>query len=192
MNIFKNPNHANDPAANRTLILCLTIVVAVFIGFILFCSPFRANAAGPAEASTAAPEQNEQLLAENERLTAEAASLSAALQAAEEERDSLLSQLNAVQVESAQFKSELEALRNANATAYVMRFRVERNIQFPKDSEILYFTRVVDEETFNRWDNGDILAEDISFLTLPNDGILHEWVLIMEEKYVTTTESNLE
>ena len=190
MNIFTKLKNTNAPASEHTSSLYLTICMAVFIGIILLSSPFRANATGSTEATFVAPAQDaltEQILAENERLTEEVAALSTALQAAEAECASLQSQINEENMAYAQVKSELETLRNANATAYMMRFRVERNIQFPQDSEILYFTRVVDEEIFNRWDNGDILEEDIGFLSLPNDGILHEWVLIMEEKYVTTT-----
>ena len=190
MNIFTKFNNTDAADSKHTSSLCLSIGMAVFLGIILLSSPFRANATGSTESSFVASAQDaltEQILAENERLSEEVDALSTALQAAEAEIASLQSQINEEKMAYAQVKSELEALRNANATAYMMRFRVERNIQFPQDSEILYFTRAVDEEIFNRWDNGDILEEDIGFLSLPNDGILHEWVLIMEEKYVTTT-----
>ena len=55
--------------------------------------------------------------------------------------------------------------------------------------QILYFTRTVDQETYNRWQPGNVIAEKTDFLTVPNNGMLHEWVIILDGKYTTTSDA---
>lgn len=109
--------------------------------------------------------------------------------AAEAERDALGERAATAESTVEQLRSELDALRQEYATSYVLRFRVERNVTFPQDSEILYFTRTVDEETYHRWLEGNIITDSTSFLTVPNDGMLHEWVVVLEDKYITANDT---
>ena len=123
------------------------------------------------------------------QLNAELEAAYKALAEAQQECVLLRSQLESSQAENAQVRGDLEGIKAANATSYVLRFRIERNITFPESSEILYFTRTVDQETYNRWQPGSIILEKTDFLTIPNDGMFHEWVIILDGKYVTTNES---
>lgn len=181
----------DDPAANRKAILCVILVVAIFIGIVLSGTSPRVNAAEPSAESQnaqALDSRTMQDLSDNEQLTAELDSAYKALDEAQKECDVLRSQLERSQAENTQLDAELEAIKEANATSYVLRFRIERNVTFPEDSEILYFTRTVDQETYNRWQPGNIILEKTDFLTIPNNGMLHEWVIILDGKYTTTSE----
>lgn len=181
----------DDPAANRKAILCVILVAAIFIGIVLSVTSPRVNAAESSSASQnalALDSRTMQVISDNELLTAELDAAYKALDEAQKECDTIRSQLESSQTENVQLKTELEALKAANATSYVLRFRIERNVTFPEDSEILYFTRTVDQETYNRWQPGNIILEKTDFLTIPNNGLLHEWVIILDGKYTTTSE----
>lgn len=181
----------DDPAANRKAILCVILVAAIFIGIVLSGTSPRVNAAEPSAESQnaqALDSKTMQALSDNEQLTAELDAAYKALDEAQQECDSLRSQLESSQAENTQLHTELETIKEANATSYVLRFRIERNVTFPEDSEILYFTRTVDQETYSRWQPGNIIVEKTDFLTIPNNGMLHEWVIILDGKYTTTSE----
>ena len=109
--------------------------------------------------------------------------------AAEAERDVLGERATSAESTVEQLRSELDTLRQKYATSYVLRFRVEHNVTFPQDSEILYFTRTVDEETYHRWLEGNIITDNTGFLTVPNDGMLREWVVVLEDKYITANDT---
>lgn len=177
----------DDQTTNRKALTATLLIVAVIIGMIAFGSATKANAAVQAEDSQFA--QMEEVLAENQRLNTEVTELREALAAAEAERDALVDRVSAAESETEQFRSELELLRQECATSYVLRFRVERNVYFPKDTETIYITREVDEDTYNRWLKGNIITDSIGFLSVPNGGMLHEWVIVLEDKYITTNDS---
>lgn len=181
----------DDPTANRKAVLCVILVATIIIGTILFSGSPRANAVeSPAESQTtqALNSRSMQDVVQNEQRTAELDAAYKALDEVQQECDELRSKLEDADAENMQLRAELEAIKAANATAYVLRFRIERNVSFPKDSEILYFTRAVDQETYNRWQTGSIILEKTDFLTIPNNGMLHEWIIILDEKYITTNE----
>lgn len=181
----------DDPAANRNATLCVILVVAIFIGIVLSGTSPRVNAAEPSAESQnaqALDSRTMQALSDNEQLIVELEAAYKALDEAQKECDTVRSQLESSQTENVQLKTELEALKAENATKYVLRFRIERNVTFPEDSEILYFTRTVDQETYSRWQPGNIILEKTDFLTIPNNGMLHEWVIILDGKYTTTCE----
>lgn len=123
------------------------------------------------------------------RLNKEVTEFKEALAEAEAERDALGERAATAEATAEQLRSELDTLRRECATSYVLRFRVERNVTFPQDSEILYFTRTVDVETYHRWLEGNIITDSTGFLTVPNDGMLHEWVVVLEDKYITANGS---
>lgn len=123
------------------------------------------------------------------RLNKEVTELKEALAAAEAERDVLGERATSAESTVEQLRSELDTLRQKYATSYVLRFRVERNVTFPQDPEILYFTRTVDEETYHRWLEGNIITDSTGFLTVPNDGMLREWVVVLEDKYITANDT---
>lgn len=182
----------DNPAANRRAVLAAAGILVIILTIFLFLVSPKVSATEQPDTEESAPvltNQLDSLLAENARLTEENARLSEEVTATEGERDALLEQIAATEAELERIRSELEAIRIANATAYVLRFRVERNLLFPKTSEILYFTRTVDKETFDRWTEGDVLEENIGFLTIPNDGTLHQWVVVLEEKYTKNTDA---
>ena len=186
MNIITYFTGSDNPGINRRAAVSVLLTTAIFIGIILFGS--RANAAQqPVE--TAPSEVRESLAAEEsaeaECLGADLTAMTERAEAAETERDALQHQLAEVSTRADMLQSQLDALQRECATSYVLRFRVERNVCFPRSSEILYFTRTVDAQTFDRWNNGDIVTEATGFLTVPGDGTLHEWVVVMEEKYIT-------
>lgn len=182
----------DDPAVNRKAVLCVLLVAIIFTGIILFAASPRVTAAEPSGGY-----QNPQSLdsrametsGNDGQLNAELEAAYKALAEAQQECVLLRSQLESSQAENAQLRGDLEGIKAANATSYVLRFRIERNITFPESSEILYFTRTVDQETYNRWQPGSIILEKTDFLTIPNDGMFHEWVIILDGKYVTTNES---
>lgn len=181
----------DDPAANRKAILCAILVVAIFIGIFLYGTGPRVNASEPSaeiQNAQALDSRTMQVLSNNEQLTAELDAAYKALDKVQQECDALRSQLEISQSENTQLHTELDAIKEANVTSYVLRFRIERNVTFPEDSEILYFTRTVDQETYNRWQPGSIILEKTDFLTIPNDGMFHEWVIILDGKYITTNE----
>lgn len=112
--------------------------------------------------------------------------LQESLSAAEAERDALRAQLSDSVTDATQLREELDALRLEAETAYVLYFRVERSIRFPSVSEAIRFTCTVDEETYGRWEPGDVITDYDSFLTLPEDSLLHSWTVVLEDKFVTT------
>lgn len=173
----------DDPASNRRAVFCVLLAAAVFVGIVVFRSASTVSAADqPSAAQTG--HQDQLLQEQNVKLAAELSAALEKLAAAEAERDALLVQAEAASAEAGQARRELEALRQANATSYVLRFRVERNVKFPEDSEILYFTRTVDADSFARFQVGSVVTGSLSFLTTPGDGLLHEWVVVLEDKYV--------
>lgn len=181
----------DDPAANRKAVLCGVLVVSIFFGIILFATSPRVNATESATGSQNAQtldSRTMQALSDNEQLTTELDAAYKALDEAQQECDALHSALEGSNAENTQLRTEWEALKAANATSYVLRFRIERNVTFPENSEILYFTRAVDQETYNRWQPGNIILEKNDFLTIPNNGMLHEWVIILDGKYTTINE----
>ena len=168
------------------------LTIAVIIGVIAFGSATRANATAQTDEEQSAWSQSarvEEALSEGERLNTEVTELKEALAAAEAERDALLHRVSEAESDAEQLRGELDALRQEIATSYVLRFRVERNVSFPQDSEILYFTRTVDEETYHRWLEGNVITDSTGLLTVPNDGMLHEWVVVLEDKYITTNDA---
>ena len=182
----------DDQTTNRRAMVTTMLGIAVIIGMIVFGSAARANAAAQTDENQSARSQAVQLeeaLTENERLNEEVTELKEALAAAEAERDALGERAASAESTAEQLRSELDTLRQEYATSYVLRFRVERNVTFPQDSEILYFTRTVDEETYHRWLEGNIITGSTGFLTVPNDGMLHEWVVVLEDKYITANGS---
>lgn len=182
----------DDQTTNRRAMFATLLGIAVIIGMIVFGSATRANAAAQTDEDQSARSQAVQLeeaLTESERLNEEVTELKDALAAAEAERDALGERAATAESTVEQLRSELDALRQEYATSYVLRFRVERNVTFPQDSEILYFTRTVDEETYHRWLEGNIITDSTGFLTVPNDGMLHEWVVVLEDKYITANDT---
>lgn len=182
----------DDQATNIKAMLATLLVIAVIIGMIAFGSATRANAAAQTDEDQSTRSQAallEEALTENKRLNEEVAELKEALAAAEAERDAQNERAAAAEADAEQLQAELNALRQEHATSYVLRFRVERNVDFPQDSEILYFTRTVDEGTYHRWMEGNIITDSTGFLTVPNDGMLHEWVVVLEDKYITADDS---
>lgn len=182
----------DDRMTNRKAMATALLAIAVIIGIIVFGSTTRVNAAAQTDDNQAKLDQAvrlEEALTENERLNNEVTELKESLTAAEAERDALLTQVAAAESDAEQLQGELDALRQEIATSYVLRFRVERNVSFPQDSEILYFTRTVDEETYHRWLEGNVITDSTGFLTVPNDGMLHEWVVVLEDKYITANNS---
>ena len=182
----------DDPAANRKAVLCGILVVSILFGILLSGFSPRVTAAESSAGIRNAQDLDSstmQVLSKNEQLTAELEAAYKALDEAQQECDVLRSALEDSDAENTQLRTELEALKAANATSYVLRFRIERNVTFPENSEILYFTRTVDQETYNRWQPGSIILEKTDFLTIPNNGMLHEWVIILDGKYITTNES---
>ena len=191
MRIITYFTETDDPAANRKAVLCGVLVVSIFFGIILFATSPRVNATESATGSQNAQtldSRTMQALSDNEQLTTELDAAYKALDEAQQECDALHSALEGSNAENTQLRTEWEALKAANATSYVLRFRIERNVTFPENSEILYFTRAVDQETYNRWQPGNIILEKTDFLTIPNNGILHEWVIILDGKYTTINE----
>ena len=181
----------DDPAANRKAVLCGILVVSIFFGIILFGFSPRVTAAESSAGTQNAQALDSsamQVLNKNEQLAAELEAAYKALDEAQQECDVLRSALEDSDAENTQLRTELETLKATNATSYVLRFRIERNVTFPENSEILYFTRTVDQETYNRWQPGSIILEKTDFLTIPNNGMLHEWVIILDGKYITTNE----
>jgi len=61
---------------------------------------------------------------------------------------------------------------------------VEQKVSFLEESEILYLTRTVDSDSFAGFQVGSVVMGSFSFLTTPGDGLLHEWVVALEDKYV--------
>lgn len=168
------------------------LAFAVIIGIIVFGSSTRVNAAVQTDGNQPKVDQAvrlEDALTENERLNSEVTELKESLAAVEAERDALLARVAEAEFDAEQLRGELDALRQEIATSYVLRFRVERNVSFPQDSEILYFTRTVDEETYHRWLEGNVITDSTGLLTVPNDGMLHEWVVVLEDKYITTNDA---
>lgn len=177
-----------DPAFNRRAAAAALVILAVFILLAALYFVFQASAAGPdsiEQLLPTAPTAAEPVQPETEPPSAEVTALQEALAAAETERDALREQLSEARAEAGRLRGELEALRLEQETVYVLRFRVERNIRFPDISEIISFTQTVDRETYELWEPGDVITDHTSFLTLPNDGLLHHWTVILEDKYIT-------
>lgn len=182
----------DDQMTNRKAMATLLLAFAVIIGIIVFGSSTRVNAAVQTDGNQQKVDQAvrlEDALTENERLNSEVTELKESLAAVEAERDALLARVAEAESDAEQLRGELDALRQEIATSYVLRFRVERNVSFPQDSEILYFTRTVDEETYHRWLEGNVITDSTGLLTVPNDGMLHEWVVVLEDKYITTNDA---
>lgn len=182
---------SDDAAANRRAMLSVFLIIAVIVGAFMIGTATKADAAEQQDHEQTAPALTSQLdsaLAEKAQLQQEVDILRQMLAASEEKCEVLSAEAAAAQREAEQLRGELEAIRQENAISYEMRFRVERNVTFPEDSEILYFTRTVDEETYNRWQNGNVITETTGFLTIPNNGMLHEWVVIMESKYLVANQ----
>ena len=175
-------------AAARRAILSAVLLIAITAGVFLLGTVTRASATEQQEAPSVLNTQLSEALSENALLVQETEYLRKALDAAQAESNALTAQAAAAAAEAGQLRAELEALRQEHSKSYVLRFRVERNITFPESSEILYFTRTVDEQTYNRWQQGAVLQESPGFLSIPNDGMLHEWVIILDDKYVTANE----
>ena len=181
----------DDPAANRRAVLCLLLVLNIIIGIILFAVSPRVNAAESSAGTQNAQDLDSGVmhaLRSNEQLSADLEAACKALDEAQLECDALRSALEDSDAVNAQLRMELEELKAANAVSYVLRFRIERNVTFPENSEILYFTRTVDQETYNRWQTGSIIQEKTDFLTIPNSGMFHEWVIILDGKYTANKE----
>lgn len=191
MKIFTYFTGTDDAAANRRAAITMVLALSVIIGLFLFGSGMTAHAAEQSDDRQANQTQAarlEEALRENEGLDAQLTELTEALAKAESERDALREQLAAASAEAETLRAELDAVRSAHAVSYVLRFRVERNVSFPQDSEIIYFTRTVDEETYDRWQEGGVVSDSTGFLTVPNDGMLHEWIIILDEKYITAND----
>lgn len=188
MKIIHYLTGTNDPASNRRAVFCVLLAVLVFIGIVVLGSASTVNASTQPKAIqqiAAQSARQDPLLLENDKLTEELTSALERLDALSTERDALFIRAETAAAEAAQYRQELEVLQQENSLDYVLRFRVERNIKFPEDSEVLYFTRTVDEDTYNKWQEGNEVTESISFITTPSDGLLHEWVVVLEDKYIT-------
>lgn len=182
----------DDQTTNRRAMFAVLLAIAIIIGMFVSSSVTRVNAAAQTDESQPGLNQTirtEDTLAENERLNTEVAELKEALAAAEVARDALLGRVAAAESDAEQLRGELESLRQEQATSYVLRFRVERNVYFPKDTETIYITLEVNEEIYNRWLEGNVITDSTGFLTVPGGGMLHEWVIVLEDKYITTNDT---
>lgn len=189
--------------ASAVLVLLFILILAAALFFV-----FRVSAAGPDAIDrlmpTVPPAAEVTRPTQSPSPADDLRALQEALAAAEAERDALRIQLQNSENETArltgalsdavarnqQLIAELDELRIAQETCYTLRFRAERKTLLPGFSEILSFTVTVDEETYNNWNNGDPVTGDTDFLSIPADGPLHEWTVVMEEKSVTSPAEN--
>lgn len=195
---FWNPN---DSAFRLRVTAAALVTTGIIITLAALGFVYRVSARGnsiecvmPPSSTTSQPRPteteptagSETVPSETEPPCAEVLALQEALAAAEAERDALRTQLSESTADTDQLQEELDALRSEQETAYTLLIHLERNASFPYSCEVIRFTLTVDREIYELWEPGDIITDHDGFLTLPSDGLFHDWTVVLEDKYVTT------